>query len=282
MPEHRAPDATNNRSALFPDANIVSEGFFFAPNGGVVNTVYMDISGAFHYGTQTLAKFGKPEHNLASHHTIRLSRASLFRDIDDGLIGDIREGVVELSGGNSGAGKIYFGDDTLVYCVSVWPKDDKIDTMKGSFPDEYTSVSKIFRPRQFAQAIGVGLCELVGAHGELQPFNDRFEGFGKRRYHRNLMLVVHGPVFYSDDRAKFLLESTAPLERLAALLFTKPKSHSVQNEYRYVATELPKEIGVTLDLPISGMMLDCLKPVRNINSEEKEPFKIELVPDASS
>ena len=282
MPEHEAPDATNNRPNLFPDANIVSEGFFFAPNGGVVNTIYMDISGAFDYGMQTLAKFGKPEHHLSSHDTIRLSRARLFRNIYDGLIGDTKEGVVDLFGGTGDAEKIYFGDDTLVYCVSVWPKDDKIDTLKDSFPDNYTSVSRILRPRQFAQAIGLGLCELVGAHGQRQPFNDKFDGFGRRKYDRKSLLIIHGPVFYSDDKAQFLLEAEAPLVRFAAYLFVKPESHKAQKEYRYVAAHIPEKVGDTFDLPISGMMLDCLKPVWNINSEEKEPLKIDLVPDGNT
>ena len=282
MSEHRASDVTNARLKLFPDANIVSEGFFFGPNGGVVNTIYMDLSGAFDYGMKTLAKYGKPEHHLSSHNTIRLSRARLFRDIDDGLIGDTREGVVELSGETGDAGKIYFGDDTLVYCVSVWPEDNEIGTLKDSFPDEYTSVSRIFRPRQFAQAIGLGLCEQVGAHGQRQPFNDKFDGFGRRKYVRKSMMVIHGPVLYSDHKARFVLEAETPLHRLSASLLVKPVSHKVQKEYRYVAAEMPKEIGDTFDLPISGMMLDCLKPIRNINSEEKEPLKVELVPDGGT
>ena len=281
MPEHHTSDSTNNRSSLFPDANIVSEGFFFAPIGGVVNTIYMDLSGTLNYGMQTLAKFGKPEHHLSSHNSIRLSRARIFRDIGDGLVGDIREGVVELFGGAGDAARIYFGNDTLVYCVSVWPGDDKIDTLKDSFPDEYTSVSRIFRPRQFAQAMGLGLCELVGAHGQRQPFNDKFDGFGRRKYDRKSIIVVHGPVLYSDDKAQFMLKSETPLERLAASLFVKPESHKTQKEYRYVTATMPEKLGETLDLPISGMMLDCLKAVRNINSEEKEPLKIDLVPDGS-
>ena len=96
------------------------------------------------------------------------------------------------------------------------------------------------------------------------------------------MMVIHGPVLYSDHKARFVVEAETPLERFSAILLVKPVSHKVQKEYRYVAAEMPKEIGDTFDLPISGMMLDCLKPIRNINSEEKEPLKVELVPDGGT
>ncbi|MCY4555301.1 MAG: hypothetical protein OXF79_02715 [Chloroflexi bacterium] len=269
------------RPLLFPRANVLSEGFFFAPDGSAVNTIYMDLAGTHDYGKQSLVKLGRKRHRLASYKSIRLSRPSVFRADSEGLIADEREGVVDLDR-QGGPGEIHFGRDTLIYCVSLWPPGGNLRVLRRAFPADYNGASRICRPRQFAQAVGLAMCEHLGAHGAVQPFRDQFDGFGTRHYERVALGLVHGPVLYSDQKARLVMMAETPLERLATLLLTKPSSHAAQDEYRYIVMQVPEHLGEVVDLPVSGMMRDCLRPLRRTGTEERVPVRAELVPESDT
>ena len=49
---------------------------------------------------------------------------------------------------------VTFGKDWLIYCTSLWPEAGEEDAWRRTFPENYTSVARIHRPTQFAQALG--------------------------------------------------------------------------------------------------------------------------------
>ena len=70
-----------------------------------------------------------------------------------------------------------FGKDWLIYCASLWPEAGEEDVWRRTFPVNYTSVARIHRPTQFAQALGLGVCEHIGATGKPAPMTGVFHGF---------------------------------------------------------------------------------------------------------
>ena len=62
-----------------------------------------------------------------------------------------------------------FGKDWLIYYTSLWPEAGEEDAWRRTFPENYTSVARIHRPTQFAQALGLGVCEHIGATGGPGP-----------------------------------------------------------------------------------------------------------------
>ena len=92
-----------------------------------------------------------------------------------------------------------FGRDWLIYCTSLWPEAAEEDTWRRTFPDTYTSVARIHRPTQFAQALGLGVCEHIGATGKAAPVKAEFYGFRTSETKCTAQIVLHGPVLYVDD-----------------------------------------------------------------------------------
>ena len=66
---------------------------------------------------------------------------------------------------NTSASAVTFGRDCLIYCTSMRPSKDEEEAWRRSLPDRYTSFTPIYRPTQFAQGLGVGVCEHLGARG---------------------------------------------------------------------------------------------------------------------
>ena len=64
---------------------------------------------------------------------------------------------------------VTFGKDWLIYCTSLWPEAGEEDAWRRTLPENYTSVARIHRPTQFAQALGLGVCEHIGAIGKPAP-----------------------------------------------------------------------------------------------------------------
>ena len=70
---------------------------------------------------------------------------------------------------NTATSALTFGKDYLIYCASLWPEAGEENVWRRTFPENYTSVARIHRPTQFAQALGLGVCEHIGATGKPAP-----------------------------------------------------------------------------------------------------------------
>ena len=102
-----------------------------------------------------------------------------------------------------------FGKDWLIYCTSLCPEAGEEDVWRRTFPENYTSVARIHRPTQFAQALGLGVCEHIGATGKPGPMSGVFYGFKTFEVHRTPQIVLHGPVLYVDDPHRCIDEAEA-------------------------------------------------------------------------
>ena len=154
-----------------------------------------------------------------------------------------------------------FGNDWLIYCTSILPAADEEEAWRRTFPASYTSISRIYRPTQFAQALGTGVCEHIGATGKAAPMQGTFYGFKTMETHRTPQLVVHGPVLYVDDPYGCIAESEVGWPRICSMIFVKSRAYAAQKEYRFAMLSISPQVGDVFDLPMSGMLRDCLKPV---------------------
>ena len=84
--------AEEPESLSFPDAVMLNDGGVTSPQGNLVQTNYVDLSGTLPTGGVTLAKVSEPEYDLRAVGTVRLSRPGVFRTTGEVLVKDEQEG----------------------------------------------------------------------------------------------------------------------------------------------------------------------------------------------
>ena len=156
-----------------------------------------------------------------------------------------------------------FGKDWLIYCTSLWPEAGEEDAWRCTFPENYTSVARIHRPTQFAQALGFGVCEHIGATGKPAPLTGAFHGFKTFEMHRTPQIVLHGPVLYVDDPYRCIAEAEAGWAQICSMIYVKSCEYAAQKEYRFAMMSIRPEVDEVFDLPVSGMLRDCLLPAKS-------------------
>ena len=179
---------------------------------------------------------------------------------------------------------VTFGKDWLIYCTSLWPEVGEEDAWRRTFPENYTSVARIHRPTQFAQGLGLGVCEHIGAIGKPAPMTGSFHGFKMFEVHRTPQIVLHGPVLYVDDPYRCVDEAEAGWAKICSMIFVKSRKYAAQKEYRFAMLSIRPDAGEVFDLPVSGMLRDCLLPVTSplgvanrpvtMARDEREPGKL--------
>ncbi len=169
---------------------------------------------------------------------------------------------------------VTFGKDWLIYCASVWPKAGEEDAWRRTFPESYTSVARIHRPTQFAQSLGLGVCEHIGATGKPTPVTGAFHGFKTFEVHRTPQIVLHGPVLYVGDPYRCIAEAEAGWPQICSMIFVKSRTYAPQKEYRFAMLSIRSEVGEVFDLPVSGILRDCLVPPKSPLGEANVPVTI--------
>ena len=167
-----------------------------------------------------------------------------------------------------------FGKDWLIYCTSLPPETGEEDTWRRTFPENYTNVARIHRPTQFAQALGLAVCEHIGATGKPAPMKGTFHGFKTSEVHRAVQIVLHGPVLYVDDPYRFIDDADTGWATICSMIFAKSSEYAAQKEYRFAMLSIPPEAGQVVDLPVSGMLRDCLEPVKTPHGLANAPVTI--------
>ena len=162
---------------------------------------------------------------------------------------------------DTASANVTFGRDWLMYSTSVSPGPKEEDAWRRSLPDSYTSIVHIHRPTQFAQALGFAICEHVGANGKPSPTSGAFFGFKTVEVERISQLVIHGPVLYVADPYQCIEEADEGWALICSMIFVKSRKYAAQKEYRFTAMSIRPDVGKVVDLPLSGMMRDCLEPV---------------------
>ena len=295
---------------------ILNEGFFAAPRGGLVNTIYVDLSGALPLSGLCLTKASEPRFALSTAESIRLSRPAVFRETGEVLVKDDQEGMVrresrktvrsgtrdsiqmnrrvralnaalrlgdseisvkgtkERHATNTQDESIAFGKDWLIYCASVSTAANEEEAWRRTFPASYSSASHIYRPTQFAQAVGVGICEQIGATGESAALCGTFHGFRSVEISKSPQLVLHGPVLYVDEPYGVIIETDKVWPRICSMIFVKSRAYAAQKEYRFAIMSIAPEVADVFDLRVSGMLRDCLEPVKPTVPAVSETVKI--------
>lgn len=305
----------DEKQSLFPNARVTAEGYLTVPQGNVVWTIYVDLSGQIKQTGLSLVKAAKPKYDLANAATIRLSRPRVFQTADEVLIQDEQEGrahvsikesvdlpdeeaeqvsareaalnsalqlgrtkaSVSISGHRQKSsvttGEWSFGKDWLIYCTSMQPSEDEKEAWRNSLPEEYTSITKIYRPTQFAQGLGFGMSEHIGVRGEAKPIRCSFDGFSATEEVRRGQIVLHGPMLYVDNPYQWISQAETRWERLFAMCFLKSRERDYvsQKEYRFVLLSIGDDVRDVFDLPVSGWLKDCLLPVRYPDVTLNEP-----------
>ena len=172
-------------------------------------------------------------------------------------------GTIRAERTQNATSALTFGKDWLIYCTSLWPEAGEEDAWRCTFPENYTSVARIHRPTQFAQALGLGVCEHIGATGKPAPVTGAFHGFKTFEMHRTPQIVLHGPVLYVDDPYRCIAEAEAGWAQICSMIYGKSREYAAQKEYRFAMLSIRPDVDEVFDLPVSGMLRDCLLPAKS-------------------
>ena len=120
---------------------------------------------------------------------------------------------------HTAASALTFGKDWLIYCTSLLPEAGEEGAWRRTFPENYTSVARIHRPTQFAQALGLAVCKHIGATGKPAPMKATFHGFKTFEVHRTPQIVLHGPVLYVDDPYRCIDDADTGWAQICSMIF---------------------------------------------------------------
>ena len=162
-----------------------------------------------------------------------------------------------------------YGSSSWIYCTSVVGTHGERMAQRSKLPHRYDHETIIRQPGKFALALGEMYADQKGP----QPKQGHFtHAGGIRSLHCN-QLVLHGPIWYTDDIYGFLESRKFGPLRTMYPLFVKHSDYRDQREYRFVVhCENPLE-AETLHLQISGAMRDALAPPGSFGRVTFEPLK---------
>ena len=176
---------------------------------------------------------------------------------------------------NTSAAAVSFGRDWLIYCTSMRPSKEEEEVWRRSL-DGYTRFTPIYRPTQFAQGLGMGVCAHIGARGKASSVQTIFHGFSTLEERRRTQMVLHGPMLYVDNPYQCIDEAIPGWEKIFAMLFLKSRErdYAAQKEYRFAMLSIAPEVGDVFDLPVSGILKDCLSPVEYPEGKPEETVAV--------
>ena len=275
---------------------VLNEGFIATDGGYSIMSQYVDIGlKKLSQRPQVLLKAIESEYGLEYSTTIRISAPYRFREYGETFIQDDQEGKaqrqrvteedpqtyddesreqeraltalglkdVEINRSekpnfHTDSENITFGQSSWIYCTSILPASDERDVWRKHLPYKYDHESVIRQPLKFAQALALMQADQIGPHQK-----GDFSHSDSIKSLRDTQLVIHGPVWYTDDVLGFLKSYESDPLYWMYPLFVKDSQYKEQREYRFVLhCESPVQEQF-LDLQISGMMRDSLAPLRS-------------------
>ena len=277
------------------------DGFHTTDNGHLILSRYVDIApdkaSKRAVRPPVLGKAIEQRYALEFSPTIQVSSPHRFRDFGESFIQDDQEGhakdeyatstqtnhperdrelqqAVDLlvpdagvtigntaTNSNNGASRaLTFGKGAWIYCTSIKPTAEQVDSWREHLSKSYDHESVIRQPIRFAFALASAFADQYGAQGQITNFDHAFYGGAVRSFH-SCQMIMHGPVWYTDDVHGFLSTRTKddPLYRFY-YLFVKHTDYQDQLEYRFVLhCESPVK-GDTLRMAIKPDLLAALAP----------------------
>ena len=273
---------------------ILNNGFLVTDTGNLILSRYVDIGvDKLRRRPSTVVKFIEAKYGLEHALEIQVSAPKRFRDYGETFIQDDQEGLAlretktetpprsyeeqnrEQERGLSLLGyegrtitntdtpyvhrdtdSMTFGKSSWIYCTAIESTPEERNAKREKLSHEYDHESVIRQPAKFAFALGEIFANQQGPQGQRGDSN---HPGGIKSFH-NVQLVMHGPVWYTDDVLGFLESRRSDPLYLVYPLFLKHSVYRDQQEYRFVLhCETPVE-SETLRLNISGAMRDALAP----------------------
>ena len=275
---------------------VLNEGFLITDSGNLILSQYVDI-GAEKLGHRPSAvvKFIEAKYGLEHALEIQVSAPNRFRDYGETFIQDDQEGCAKRETRTESPSRSYeehdreqeralsllgqkevtikstksphshceteslaFGGSSWIFCTSIETTPYERSLKRAKLPCKYDHETVIRQPRKFSLALGEMFVDQWGPQGKRA---DSTHPGGFKSFH-NSQVVLHGPVWYTEDVIGFLeSRQSEPLYYIYAL-FLKHSKYQEQQEYRFVLNcETPVEIE-TLHLKITGAMRDSLAPPR--------------------
>jgi hypothetical protein len=136
-----------------------------------------------------------------------------------------------------------YGPKGWLFCAAMVPSTPaEWQEWWGALGEGYCHASPIYRPREFARALGSMVAEQLGPQGPVFPTTSTLKGWPSFRTEHPSQIIFHGSVVYVDDVDDWLHSAISEQEYFLRAVFTKNRSHQAQREYRFVvwAEEPPK------------------------------------------
>ena len=275
---------------------VLTEGLLLTDNGNLIMSQYVDIGvDKLRYRPSMLLKSIDAKYGLEHAPDIQLSAPSRFREYGETLIQDDQEGralretktetpprsyedqnreqeralsllgqervtlnTADTPSVHTDTESMTFGGGSWIYCTSIPPAQAEWGARRAELGGSYNHDSLIRQPGKFALALGEMFADQRGPQGKQGHFT---HAGGIRSFH-NSQLVMHGPVWYTDDVLRFLASrQSEPLYNMYPL-FVKHSKYRILREYRFVLhCQTPVE-AETLRLHITGALRDTLAPPR--------------------
>ena len=275
---------------------VLTDGFLATDSGHLILSQYVDIGvEKLRHRPAFLVKYIEARYAIEHAPDIQLSAPSRFREYGETFIRDDQEGRAQrktktenparshedqdrelekalrllgqegvtirstgTTSSHTDTDSMTFGRHSWIYCMSMAETHDERSAQRANLPDRYDHESVIRQPGKFVLALGAMLTDQRGPQGKRGHLT---HAGGLQSFH-NTQLVLHGPVWYTDDVLAFLRSrESEPLYNMYPV-FVKHSKYRDQREYRIVLhCDTPVE-DKTLHLYISGAMRDALAPPR--------------------
>ena len=149
------------------------------------------------------------------------------------------------------------GGDCLMWSTSVEPADaDQWELWRRDLEESYDHVTPVLSPRRLARELGLLVLHEFGPQGAKAELKNDISGVVSQ--HSGVM-VVHGPVVYTDDPFRFATEGPlTDFDRVVRPMFVKHTSHQHQREYRFVVSVKSELDDAHVDLQASPGLLSAL------------------------
>ena len=275
---------------------VLNDGFLVTDSGNLILSQYVDIGvDKLRQRPSIVVKFIEAAYGLEHAPEIQVSAPSRFRDYGETFIHDHQEGHAQRESKTESPPRSYeehnreqeralsllgqdgmtishadapsfqhetesmtFGKSAWIYCTAIETIAQERNLKRATLPDKYDHESVIRQPAKFALALGEMFADQQGPQGKR---SDSTHPGGLKSFH-NTQIILHGPVWYTNDVLGFLESRRSdPLYYLYPL-FLKHSEYRDQREYRFVLhCETPVE-SKTLRLNVTGAMRDALAPPR--------------------
>ena len=286
---------------------VLNEGFVVSDGGMLIMSQYVDVGmEKLRHRPEIVVKFIESKYGLEYARDIQLSAPPRFREYGETFIQDHQEGGArretkterparsfgehnreqgralsllgqegvtvkntETPNAHTDSESMTYGGSSWIYCTSIGGMRAERSAQRAKLPRKYDHETVIRQPGKFALALGEMYADQRGA----QPKQGHFtHAGGIRSLHRN-QLVLHGPVWYTDDVFEFLgSRQFEPLHTIYPL-FVKHSEYRDQREYRFVVHCEDPVNDQTLHLEITGAMRDALAPPRAVGPVTFEPLE---------